>query len=66
MLTSRSGVVSEVRSTGLPPRDLAVKRVGIVSFLLLSAWCGLVSGLLEVGIILSQVSELSISTNSTG
>ena len=32
--------------------DLAANRLGLLPFLVLSAWCGLVSGLLEVGVII--------------
>ena len=52
MFMGRSGVDAEVASNGLPARDLAAKRLGLFPLLVLSAWCGLVSGLLEVGIIL--------------
>jgi hypothetical protein len=50
-MTSWSGVVGEHGSSGSPPPDLAVSRWRLLPFLLLAAWCGLVSGLLEVGII---------------
>src|SRR4051794_29027305 len=35
-----------------PSRGLATTRPGPLSLLVLSAWCGLVSGLLEVGVVL--------------
>jgi arylsulfatase A-like enzyme len=50
-MTSRSRVVGEDGSSDSPSPDLAANRWGLLSFLMLSAWCGLVSGLLEVGII---------------
>jgi hypothetical protein len=50
-MTSGSGEVGEDSSSGSSPSDLASNRWGLLSFLMVSAWCGLVSGLLEVGII---------------
>jgi arylsulfatase A-like enzyme len=50
-MTSRSGEVGEDSSSVSPPLDLAANRWRLLPFLMLSAWCGLVSGLLEVGII---------------
>ena len=37
--------------TARPPRAPVAKPLGLMSLLLLSAWCGLVAGLLEVGTI---------------
>ena len=50
-MTSRIAVFRETGPTGLTSADLAADRLRLDSFLVLSAWCGLVSGLLEVGII---------------
>ena len=50
-MTSRSGEVGTDSSSGSSPSDPASNRWGLLSFLMLSAWCGLVSGLLEVGMI---------------
>ena len=50
-MTSRSCDVVADSSSGSSPSDPASNRWGLLSFLMLSAWCGLVSGLLEVGMI---------------
>ena len=44
-------VVPEARAAGSSPADLAASRPWAITFLLLSAWCGLVAGLLEVATI---------------
>ena len=43
--------VTEAGTVGSPSPDLAMNRPGLLSLFLLSAWCGLVAGLLEVGTI---------------
>ena len=50
-MISRTAVVTEAGTAGLSTPDLAMNRLGFLSLLLLSAWCGLVAGLLEVGTI---------------
>jgi len=50
-MTSRSGEVGEDSSSVLPPLDFAATHWRLLPFLMLSAWCGLVAGLLEVGIV---------------
>jgi arylsulfatase A-like enzyme len=49
-MSSRPSVV-EVTAAGRPPQDRAFGRLGPVTLLALSAWCGLGAGLLEVGIL---------------
>jgi len=44
----RTDVFEEAGTVASPSRDLAASRLGPLAFLILSAWCGLVSGLLEV------------------
>jgi arylsulfatase A-like enzyme len=51
MMTSRTAVFEEAGPTGSSSRDLAASPPGFLTLLVLSAWCGLVSGLLEVGVI---------------
>jgi arylsulfatase A-like enzyme len=48
-MTSRTGVFEEAGPAGSMSQDLAADRLGFFPLLALSAWCGLVSGLLEVG-----------------
>src|SRR5262245_38489839 len=50
-MISRSAVVNEAGTAGSSTPDLAMNRPRISSLLLLSAWCGLVAGLLEVATI---------------
>jgi arylsulfatase A-like enzyme len=42
---------SETGTVDSPPPDPAANRLGLVSLVCLSAWCGLVAGLLEVGTV---------------
>ncbi len=51
-MTSRTGVFERAGPTGSMSPYLASYRPGVFTLLMLSAWCGLVSGLLEVGIII--------------
>jgi arylsulfatase A-like enzyme len=48
-MTSRTDVFEEAGTVASPSRDLAANRLGLLAILGLLAWCGLVSGLLEVG-----------------
>ena len=50
-MISQIAVINDAGSTGSPPPDLVAKRPKLMSLLLLSAWCGLAAGLLEVGTI---------------
>ncbi len=50
-MTSRTAVFQKAESVVSLTSDLAGNRLGFISLLLLSAWCGLVAGLLEVGTI---------------
>ena len=43
--------VFEPSTAGSSSRDLGANQLGPLSVLVLSAWCGLVSGLLEVGVV---------------
>jgi arylsulfatase A-like enzyme len=47
----RIAVATKDGPVGSSSSDLAVNRLGFLSLLLLSAWCGLIAGLLEVGTI---------------
>jgi hypothetical protein len=47
----RTAVVSKVGTVDSSTVDLGRSRLTIVLFLVLSAWCGLVAGLFEVGTI---------------
>ena len=51
LMISRTAVAQEAGTVGSSTPDLATNRLGFISLLLLSAWCGLVAGLLEVGTI---------------
>ena len=48
-MISRTAVFKEAETVGSSSPALAMNRQGFTSLLLLSAWCGLVAGLLEVG-----------------
>jgi arylsulfatase A-like enzyme len=50
-MTSRTDVVSKAETTGSVTPGVAVSRLGFTSLLVLSAWCGLVAGSLEVSTI---------------
>jgi arylsulfatase A-like enzyme len=50
-LISRTAVFKETESLGASTLDLAANRPRLMSLLVLSAWCGLVAGLLEVGAV---------------
>jgi arylsulfatase A-like enzyme len=50
-MTSRTDVVSKAETTGSATPGVAVSRLGFTSLLVLSAWCGLVAGSLEVSTI---------------
>jgi arylsulfatase A-like enzyme len=43
--------VENVDEAGSPARDLVARGPGLVSVLILTSWCGLIAGLLEVGAI---------------
>jgi arylsulfatase A-like enzyme len=47
---SRTAVTDEAGAADMSSQDLAANRLGPFSILVLSAWCGLISGPLEVGI----------------
>jgi arylsulfatase A-like enzyme len=49
-MISRTAAFEEAGTAGSSPQDRATNRLGPVTLLVLSAWCGLISGLLEVGI----------------
>jgi arylsulfatase A-like enzyme len=51
LMICRIGVFNDAESISSPPADFVAKRPGLMSLLLLSAWCGIVAGLLEVGAI---------------
>jgi arylsulfatase A-like enzyme len=51
LMISRTAVIAQSGSVGSPDEDSVTNRPGFNSILLLSAWCGLVAGLLEVGMI---------------
>jgi arylsulfatase A-like enzyme len=51
LMISRTAVVTKAGTVGSSIPDLAINRLGILSLLLLSAWCGLVAGVLEAGTI---------------
>jgi arylsulfatase A-like enzyme len=53
-MTTRIDRLQEAVRAGSPVPNLASNRVGLLPFLLLSIWCGLVSGLLEVGITVTR------------
>ena len=48
-MTSATAVFEEASSSGALSRDRSSRRLNLTPFLALSAWCGLLSGLLEVG-----------------
>jgi arylsulfatase A-like enzyme len=50
-LINQTVVIKDAAMVGSSPPNLVANRLGIISCLLLSAWCGLVAGLLEVGTI---------------
>ena len=50
-MIGQNAVFTKAGTVGSSTADLAVNRLGFISLLLLSAWCGLVAGLLEVGTI---------------
>ena len=50
-MISRTAVFEEAGTVGSSTTDLVIDRPGFMSLLLLSAWCGLVAGLVEVGTI---------------
>ncbi|MGP0069262.1 MAG: sulfatase-like hydrolase/transferase, partial [Isosphaeraceae bacterium] len=51
-MTWRTRVLERVGATGAKSDDLAPARFRPLTFLILSAWCGLVSGLFEVGTLI--------------
>ncbi len=51
-MTSRTAVCEGSAPADSSCRDLAARPPGLLTLLVLSAWCGLVAGLLEVGTIL--------------
>ncbi|WP_205679163.1 sulfatase [Aquisphaera insulae] len=50
-MNRRLTVATDLESEGSPPAGPRTERPGLVEALVLSAWCGLVAGLLEVGTI---------------
>jgi len=50
-MISRLAAFDHAGANGSPPPARVAKPFGLISLLLLSAWCGLVAGLLEVGTI---------------
>jgi arylsulfatase A-like enzyme len=50
-LIGRTAVSKAAGTVGSSTQDLATDRLGLVLLLFLSAWCGLVAGLLEVGTV---------------
>ncbi len=50
-MLSRTAVFKEAKTIGSSTADLGPNRLGFISLLLLSSWCGLAAGLLEVGTI---------------
>ncbi len=50
-MSSWTSVFEEAGTAGSPSRDRGTNRLGPWSLLLLLSWCGLVAGLLEVGVI---------------
>ena len=51
-MISRTAMVTGPGTSGSFTPNLGTHRPGFLSLLLLSAWCGLVAGLLEVGTII--------------
>ena len=51
-MTNRTAVFESVGPTDSAPQDLGSNTPGFLPILVLSAWCGLVAGLLEVGTII--------------
>jgi arylsulfatase A-like enzyme len=49
-MIARTAVLEEAANAGSSPRDLAAHRLGPLTVLALSAWCGLSAGLLEVAV----------------
>src|ERR1700678_2630805 len=60
-LTRRIARLEETVKAGLPIPKLAADRPGLLPFLLLSIWCGLVSGLLEVGITVARKQTVDLN-----
>ncbi len=60
-MTRRIVVVPRAETDGRSAPSGAVKQTGVLSVLILSAWCGLVAGLLEVGAIVlrKQIFDLN-------
>jgi hypothetical protein len=60
-MTSRTAVVEETGPTRSPSRDDPANWLGPLTLLVLSAWCGIVAGLLEVGVTVlrKQVVDLN-------
>ena len=50
-MISRTAVITKAETGGVSTLDLAINRLGFISIWLLSAWCGVVAGLLEVAAI---------------
>ena len=50
-MIGRTAVFKEVGKVDSPTPDRAINRPGLISLFVLSAWCGLIAGLLEVGTI---------------
>src|SRR6266481_6189110 len=51
LMISRTDVFTEAGMASSSTPDLVANRLGLISLVFLSAWCGLVAGLLEVGTI---------------
>jgi arylsulfatase A-like enzyme len=60
-MPSRTVVFKEGGPTGWSFCDIAAKRPGLLPFLVLSAWCGLVAGLLEVGVTILRKRTLDLN-----
>jgi arylsulfatase A-like enzyme len=61
-MTYRTAVFESVGPTDSSPRDLGSNTPGFLPILVLSAWCGLVAGLLEVGTIILQKHASKLSS----
>jgi arylsulfatase A-like enzyme len=51
LMISRTAVVAKAETVSSSTPDLAINRLGFLSIIVLSAWCGVVAGLLEVAAI---------------
>jgi arylsulfatase A-like enzyme len=51
-MMSRTTFADVARATDSASQDLGATRLGVFPLIVLSAWCGLLSGLLEIGVVL--------------